>query len=260
MAPVADSAAGQGVPVSPAPPAPARTRTAGPGRRRSVIGTRPWVAALFLLPALVLLGALVAYPIGYTIKRSLYDADDSAFVGLKNYGTVFTDHGILTAVRNNAIWVVVAPTVATALGLVFAVLTERVQLGHGVQAGRLHADGDLDAGRGHHLPAGVRPGPVARGGERGGGRRPRHLRQQRRLSGRPAAAQQRSGAHRGRLVHVTKSTASVGRSGGPAAGRHRRRTSCRRARGTPSPPRRSRGGHRHRMAGLPAGRHRQARA
>jgi alpha-glucoside transport system permease protein len=84
---------------------------------------------VFLLPALVLLGALVAYPIGYTVYRSLYDADGSGFVGLKNFGTVFTDHGILTAVRNNAIWLVVAPTVATALGLVFAVLTERVRWG-----------------------------------------------------------------------------------------------------------------------------------
>src|SRR5882757_774001 len=104
----------------------------GPGRPpapRSVMGTRPWIAALFLLPALVLLGALVAYPIGYTVYRSLFDADGSGFVGLKNFGTVFSDHGILTAVRNNAIWVVVAPTVATALGLVFAVLTERVSWG-----------------------------------------------------------------------------------------------------------------------------------
>ncbi|MFG1805837.1 carbohydrate ABC transporter permease [Streptomyces sp. NPDC049040] len=93
------------------------------------MGTRPWVAALFLLPALVLLGALVAYPIVYTIKRSLYDADGGAFIGLKNFGTVFSDHGILTAVRNNVVWVVVAPAVATALGLVFAVLTERVRWG-----------------------------------------------------------------------------------------------------------------------------------
>lgn len=127
MAPVADSAAGAGgagtagAPAS--PPGPARK----PVRVRSLMGTRPWVAALFLLPALILLGALVAYPIVFTVKRSLYDADGSAFVGLKNFGTVFTDHGILTAVRNNAIWVVVAPTVATALGLVFAVLTERVR-------------------------------------------------------------------------------------------------------------------------------------
>ncbi|SHK90301.1 carbohydrate ABC transporter permease [Actinacidiphila paucisporea] len=93
------------------------------------MGTRPWVAAVFLLPALVLLGALVAYPIVYTVKRSFYDADGSAFIGLKNFGTVFSDHGILTAVRNNVVWVVVAPAVATALGLVFAVLTERVRWG-----------------------------------------------------------------------------------------------------------------------------------
>lgn len=71
----------------------------------------------------------MAYPIGFTVYRSLFDADGSGFVGLKNFGTVFTDHGILTAVRNNVIWVAVAPTVATALGLVFAVLTERVSWG-----------------------------------------------------------------------------------------------------------------------------------
>lgn len=134
MPPVADSAAGAGgggiADAAPPLPGPAPGPSAkGPGRRRSVMGTRPWVAALFLLPALILLGALVMYPIGYTVQRSLYDADGSGFVGLKNFGTVFTDHGILTAVRNNAIWVVVAPSVATALGLVFAVLTERVRWG-----------------------------------------------------------------------------------------------------------------------------------
>lgn len=128
MAPVADASAGAGGGVAgPAPLAPGPVK--GPGARRSIMGTRPWVAALFLLPALVLLGALVAYPIGFTVYRSLFDADGSGFVGLKNFGTVFSDHGILTAVRNNAIWVVVAPTVATALGLVFAVLTERVSWG-----------------------------------------------------------------------------------------------------------------------------------
>lgn len=100
-----------------------------PVKRKSLMGTRPWVALVFLLPALVLLGSLVLYPIGYTIQRSLFDADNSAFVGLKNFGEVFTDHSNLTAVKNNAIWVVIAPVVATALGLIFAVLTERVSWG-----------------------------------------------------------------------------------------------------------------------------------
>lgn len=101
----------------------------GAGRRgkRTLLGTRPWVAALFLLPALVLLGALVVYPIGYSVWRSLFDASGDGYVGLDNYREVFSDDSIRTAVKNNIIWVIVAPSVATALGLIFAVLTERVR-------------------------------------------------------------------------------------------------------------------------------------
>ncbi|MCH0543462.1 sugar ABC transporter permease [Streptomyces sp. MUM 203J] len=87
------------------------------------------MAAAFLLPALVLLGALVVYPIGYSLHRSFFDRAGTGFAGLDNYVEIFTDDTILTAVRNNLVWVVVAPAVATALGLVFAVLTERVRWG-----------------------------------------------------------------------------------------------------------------------------------
>ncbi|NYI06196.1 ABC transporter permease [Allostreptomyces psammosilenae] len=118
--------AGAGAPVPtttlrpPADPPPGRpTRSPGASSRG--------VAALFLLPALILLGALVVYPIGYSVVRSLFDASGSQFVGLDNYGEVFTDSATLTALRNNAIWVIVAPTVATALGLIFAVLTDRMR-------------------------------------------------------------------------------------------------------------------------------------
>ncbi|MGW2631304.1 carbohydrate ABC transporter permease [Streptomyces chattanoogensis] len=93
------------------------------------MGTRRWVAAVFLLPALVLLGALVVYPIVFSVWRSLFDASGDGFVGLGNYGAMFSDDAIRTALRNNVIWVVVAPTVSTALGLIFAVLTERIRWG-----------------------------------------------------------------------------------------------------------------------------------
>ncbi|MFF8426102.1 carbohydrate ABC transporter permease [Streptomyces sp. NPDC016566] len=106
------------------PPGPA-----APKSRRSVTGTRKAVAALFLLPALVLLGALVVYPIGYSLVRSFYNASGDGFAGIDNYKALFTDDGIRTALKNNIIWVVFAPTVSTALGLVFAVLTERVRWG-----------------------------------------------------------------------------------------------------------------------------------
>ncbi|MFI9468723.1 carbohydrate ABC transporter permease [Streptomyces sp. NPDC052492] len=106
-----------------------RTAPAAPRSRKSVTGTRKAVAALFLLPALVLLGALVVYPIGYSVVRSFYDQSGDGFAGFDNYQALFTDDGIRTALKNNIIWVVFAPTVATALGLVFAVLTERVRWG-----------------------------------------------------------------------------------------------------------------------------------
>lgn len=84
---------------------------------------------LFLLPALVLLGALVVYPIGYSLVRSFGNQAGDGFAGFDNYKALFTDDGIRTALKNNVIWVIFAPTVATALGLIFAVLTERVRWG-----------------------------------------------------------------------------------------------------------------------------------
>lgn len=115
---VTKTAGGSG--ATPAPPA---------ASRKSVTRTRLWVAVLFLLPALVLLGALVVYPIGYSVWRSLFDSDGSGFVGLDNYAEIFSDDSTLVAVRNTAIWVAVAPALVTALGLIFAVLTERVRWG-----------------------------------------------------------------------------------------------------------------------------------
>ncbi|MEV6791845.1 sugar ABC transporter permease [Streptomyces sp. NPDC051320] len=97
--------------------------------RKSVTGTRKAMAVGFLLPALVLLGALVVYPIGYSVYRSFFDQAGSHFIGIDNYRSLFTDDAIRTAIKNTAIWVVVAPTVATVLGLIFAVLTERVRWG-----------------------------------------------------------------------------------------------------------------------------------
>jgi alpha-glucoside transport system permease protein len=87
---------------------------------------RQVTTAIFLAPALVLLGALVLYPIFFTIWRSLFDTTGSNFVGVDNYQSMFTRPDTLRAIQNNAIWVVFAPTLATIFGLLFAVLTERI--------------------------------------------------------------------------------------------------------------------------------------
>lgn len=94
---------------------------------KAVIRARPWVVVCFLLPALLLLGALVVYPIGFTVWRSLFDTSGDSFVGLENFGAIFTNDDTQTALKNNVIWIVVAPTVCTVLGLIFAVMTERIR-------------------------------------------------------------------------------------------------------------------------------------
>ncbi|MEU4571544.1 ABC transporter permease subunit [Nonomuraea sp. ATR24] len=96
-------------------------------RKKSRLGPSPWLAIAFLLPAAVLLGVWVVYPIGFSIVRSLYDASNTQFVGLDNFATIFSDGNMLRTIRNNLIWVIVAPIVVTTLGLIFAVLTERIR-------------------------------------------------------------------------------------------------------------------------------------
>jgi alpha-glucoside transport system permease protein len=85
------------------------------------------VAAAFLAPAIVLLGVWVVYPAVYTIVRSFYGKSGFGdFVGIDNYKALFTTSTITTAIKNNAIWVGVVPATITAIGLVFAVLTEKI--------------------------------------------------------------------------------------------------------------------------------------
>jgi alpha-glucoside transport system permease protein len=92
-------------------------------------GGHRWVALLFLAPAAVLLGAIVIYPTLGTVVRSFFDRGGSRFVGVDNYSTMFTNVRTLVAIRNNALWVIVFPFLVTFLGLVFAVLTERIRWG-----------------------------------------------------------------------------------------------------------------------------------
>lgn len=85
------------------------------------------LAGGFLAPALVLLGALVLYPIFYSIVRSFYGESGGGFVGIDNYQTMFESDRTRTAIRNNVVWVLVAPTLATGIGLIYGVLAERVR-------------------------------------------------------------------------------------------------------------------------------------
>jgi alpha-glucoside transport system permease protein len=116
------SGAGQSIVVEPpvreAPPA-----ASEPGRDRGRL-----VTLMFLAPAALLLGVWVVYPTIYTVARSFFGQNGfGSFVGIDNYKALYQTDIIKTAIKNNAIWVAVVPALITAIGLVFAVLTERVR-------------------------------------------------------------------------------------------------------------------------------------
>src|SRR5215211_938107 len=84
------------------------------------------VTALFLGPAVFLLGLWIVYPTVKTFIRSLFDRSGENFIWFENYETLFTSDNLVTAIKNNAIWVAAVPAAVTAIGLIFAVLTERI--------------------------------------------------------------------------------------------------------------------------------------
>ncbi|MFJ9705704.1 ABC transporter permease subunit [Streptomyces sp. NPDC101234] len=104
------------------PPLSGQAERARRSRRRSRI-----IALLFVFPALLLLGAMVVYPVLFSIGRSFFDASGTRFVGGDNYTEMFSDPATLKAIRNTVIWVLVAPTLLTGLGLILAVLVEKVR-------------------------------------------------------------------------------------------------------------------------------------
>ena len=87
---------------------------------------RGWVALVFLAPALLVLGALVVWPALKTGYDSLFDRFGQEFVGLDNYQQMFRFDRMRTAIFNSFIWVVAFPLLVTTIGLVLAVLSDKV--------------------------------------------------------------------------------------------------------------------------------------
>ncbi len=80
---------------------------------------------VFVGPAVLLLGWLLFLPTLRTLYLSFFNADSTQFVGLANFGAVFTDRLLVTALRNNLMWVVFGTLACVILGLLIAVLADR---------------------------------------------------------------------------------------------------------------------------------------
>jgi len=107
--------------------------------RERVVATTPpsrkgqginWWALAWIAPAVILLFIFFVYPGGLiqTIIWSFQNADSTAYVGLRNYVNVFTQPGLLEVLRNNLLWLVLGTLLTVGLGLVIAVLIDRVKI------------------------------------------------------------------------------------------------------------------------------------
>jgi alpha-glucoside transport system permease protein len=92
--------------------------------QRARAGLRPW---LWLAPALAFLAVFLVYPTIGTLVRSFQDKTGTSFVGLDNFAWFFNNDASLLALRNSLIWLVVLTALTVGLGLLIAVLVDRVR-------------------------------------------------------------------------------------------------------------------------------------
>lgn len=85
---------------------------------------RPWI---YVGPLLLILTFFLVYPTLNTLYLSFQDKNSEAFVGLDNWVYALTSHAMLISFRNNVLWLVVFTALTVSLGLVLAVLLDRVR-------------------------------------------------------------------------------------------------------------------------------------
>ncbi|MBU8856707.1 MULTISPECIES: sugar ABC transporter permease [unclassified Micromonospora] len=96
-----------------------------PRRRKQGEGA---FAFFFLLPTLLLLAVGLVVPAVRTTLLSFMDSGSNDWVGLANYRWMFAEDSIVRVLINTLIWVLLVPLVATAFGLIYAVLVDKARL------------------------------------------------------------------------------------------------------------------------------------
>ena len=87
-----------------------------------------WIRPYFwALPAIGFAGLFMVYPLLRTVVISFRNGADTDWVGLANYQYFFTFPDTLTSLRNSILWLVFYTFFAVFLGLVVAILLDRVR-------------------------------------------------------------------------------------------------------------------------------------
>ena len=88
---------------------------------------RPIAILIFLGPALLLLIFGLLGPAIRTLILSFKGSQSHSWVGLSNYHWLFTDESERIVLRNTIFWILFTPIITTGLGLVLAILLDRMR-------------------------------------------------------------------------------------------------------------------------------------
>ncbi|MFI0795709.1 MULTISPECIES: carbohydrate ABC transporter permease [Micromonospora] len=84
-------------------------------------------AFFFLLPAVLLLLIGLVVPAIRTTLLSFMDGSSDNWVGLRNYTWMFSEDSIVRVLINTLVWVLLVPLVATAFGLLYAIMVDKAR-------------------------------------------------------------------------------------------------------------------------------------
>lgn len=106
-------------------------RAPAPRQRRGSAGSFGATPYLFLLPAFVIYALFLLYPLGRAVHISLFDWDGvslATFVGLANYGEVFTDPKLREAFLHAFVLIFFFAVLPLLIGLVLSAILIRAQV------------------------------------------------------------------------------------------------------------------------------------
>ena len=88
---------------------------------------RPIALVIFLAPALILLLAGLIIPAIRTFLFSFMNPDSNEWIGFENYYWMTQDPNIRTIMVNTILWILVVPIFTAALGLLLAIMLDRIK-------------------------------------------------------------------------------------------------------------------------------------
>jgi alpha-glucoside transport system permease protein len=81
----------------------------------------------YLLPAVTVIGLFLIYPAVTTVYASFLNEDSTEVIGFENYIKLFSSDAFLSALFNNILWIVFAPVTIVAIGMLVAVLADKMR-------------------------------------------------------------------------------------------------------------------------------------